>query len=206
METVKPEITDYLTEVIEPTCVAVQRRYFSYVDLDDLIQEAALWWYGPGQKFLPKYTTEDENYVRLRRSIYRWVQRYAEREKAHARGYEPIDQVRYSPRQILDMLPIAMDPDGIPDGGGVHDDGPHAKGNLAEGGDILATLIDVRRALAALTEDDLHFLTLVSDLAQDWDRVAAHTATLADSCRRRHARICERMARWLNDDTEEDAA
>jgi hypothetical protein len=62
------------------------------------------------------------------------------------------------------------------------------------------------RDLASLTEDDLHFLTLVSDLAQDWDRVAAHTATLADSCRRRHARICERMARWLNDDIEEDAA
>lgn len=196
------EITDHW-DVVEATVADVHFRYAKHVDRDDLLQEAAVWWYGPGQKYLPSYLT-DASLTRLRRSIWRWCARFAEREKATLAGYEPSDQVRYSPRQVLDMLQLAMDPDGLPDGGGVHE-GPAPKGNLAEGGDVLATLIDVRRALAVVPEADLHFLNLAHDLSLDWERVAAHMAGgLPDSLRRRYARIAERMARWLNKDLEDE--
>lgn len=198
------EIHPYM-EVVEATVGDVYRRFSAWVEREDLLQEAAVWWYGPGQTYLPTYLAEDENLRRLRRSLWRYVARYAEREKAHKRGYEPCDQLRYHPSEITSLLPLAMDPDGVPDGGGIKD-GPKPKGNLAEGGDVLAALIDVRRALSALTEDDLHFLTLAQDHAHDWDLLASYTGTLADSCRRRHARITERMARWLNNDEKEDYA
>lgn len=194
----------HLATIIGPTVADVYRRFGEWVDKDDLLQEAAVWWYGPAQKYLPEYLTEDENHVRLRRSIWRFVARFAEREKAHAIGYEPIDQVHYHPQEIIAVLPVALDPDGIPSAGGVSD-GPRAKTDPAEGGNSLAVLVDVRRALNTLTEDDIHFLSLVDDLHQDWDRIATHTATLADSARRRHLRIAERMARWLNN-VEETAA
>lgn len=187
------------TTLVKATVRDVTRKYGEWVDEDDLMQEAALWWYGPGQPYLHEYLTNDPKFVRIRRSIWRWCARYAEQEKASRRGYKPQDQVRYSPLEILRILPLAMDPDGIPDGGGVLE-GPRPKGNLAEGGDMLASLVDVRRALHALTEDDQHFLTLADDLRHDWERVATYTETLPDSARRRHARIAERMARWLNDD------
>jgi hypothetical protein len=196
------DMAPYLHGIVEPTVRDVWRRYGEDVDLDDLRQEAALWWYGPGQQYLQDYLDQDEKHVRLRRSIWRWCARYAERERAAHRGYSPVDQVRYSPVAILQMLPIALDPDGLPDGGGFRE-GPKPKGNLAEGGDVLAMLVDVRRAVHSLTFEDQAFLVLCEDLAGDWERVSANTGTLPDSVRRRHARIAERMARFLNNDLED---
>jgi hypothetical protein len=195
------DMEPYLHTIVEPTVADVHRRYGDDVDLDDLRQEAAVWWYGPGQQYVQQYVTEDDKHVRLRRSIWRWCARYAQAQRAEHRGYSPADQQRYLPAQIVQLLPVALDPDGIPDGGGFRE-GPKAKGNLAEGGDVLASLIDVRRGIAALDFDDQTFLVLAEDLACDWERVAANTSTLPDSCRRRHARIAERIARWLNNETE----
>jgi hypothetical protein len=189
--------------IVEPAVLDVWRRYRGDVDLDDLRQEAAVWWYGPGQKYVADYISEDAKHVRLRRSIWRWCARYAERERASRRGYNANDQQQYSAGMIASLLPVALDPDGIPDGGGVHE-GPKPHGNLAEGGDVLAMLVDVRRAIESLTYEDQTFLVLTEDLATDWDRVAANTGTLPDSTRRRHARIVERMARFLNNELEDD--
>jgi len=190
----------YLRAIVLPTVADVYRRFGDYVEFDDLVSEAAIWWYGRGQKYLTEYLTEDENHVRLRRSIWRHCAAYAQKEKGARVGYLPLDQYRYSPAEIVAIIPVALDPEGIPAGG--HHEGPKPKGNLAETGDLLAALVDVRRALHALDEDDLHFVQLVTDLRSDWDRIATHTGTLADSVRRRHARIAERMARWLNQDLE----
>jgi hypothetical protein len=192
----------YLHSIVEPTVFDVYRRYGDDVDLDDLRSEAAVWWYGRGQKYVQQYIAEDAKHVRLRRSIWRWCARYAEGERAAHRGYHAIDQIRYSATEILMLLPIALDPDGIPDGGGFRE-GPKPKGNLAEGGDVLAALVDVRRGVEALTFEDQTFLVLCEDLAQDWGRISANTGTLPDSVRRRHARIVERIARFLNNDLED---
>jgi len=201
------DMKPYLATIIEPTVTDVHHRWGEYVDYDDLLQEAAVWWYGPGQPYLEGYLAEDENHVRLRRSIWRFVARLAEREKAQARGYEPCDQVNYHAREIIAVLGVALDPDGTPSSGGADYSGmPTAKRDPAEGGDSMAVLVDVRRALSQLTEDDLHFLTLCQDLHLDWERIAQHTDILADSARRRHLRIAERMARWLNKTEEKNAA
>jgi hypothetical protein len=186
--------------VVSPVINDVHRRFRDHVDRDDLLQEAALWWYGPAQKYLERYLTEDANHVRLRRSLWRACAKYAQAEKAHRVGYRPVDQVRYAAGEIVALLPIALDPDGLPEVG--HADGPKPKGNLAEGGDVLASIVDIRRALGALTEDDVQFLTLVEDCRSDWPTVAGALEhnVLADSARRRHARIVERMARFLNNE------
>lgn len=192
----------YRHGVVEPTVRDVHRRFAQYVDLDDLLQEAAVWWYGEGQPYLPTWLAEDEKHVRLRRSIWRYVARYAQAEKAAKTGYHPDDQYRYSPAQVIDVLPVALDPVGIPGGQSVHDGGPVAHGNLAEGGDQLALLADVRRALIVLDGADVEYLDLVDHLHGDYDRVATYLGIQADSARRRHTRIAERMSRWLNNDQE----
>lgn len=186
-------------DIVNLTVYDVYRRYRDFVDVDDLRSEAAVWWYGPGQKYLDAYLTEDENHVRLRRSIWRHCARWAEGEKATQSGYHPDDQLRYRTSEILAILPTALDPEGTPEGGSVRE-GPAAKGNLAEGGIMLAVLVDVRRALGHLDEDDLHFLELCEELRHDWDRVVTYMDAdiLPDTARRRHARIVLRMSRWLN--------
>lgn len=188
-------------DLVNEVATVVRSRYSGYVQVADLRQECAVWWYSKGQRHLPAYL-EDEGLSRLRVALRRICEAYARSEKAHTDGYEPRDQYRYSPREVLDLIPVALDPDGMPERGYAHDgDAPTAKGNLAEGGDLLAALVDVRRALDALTEDDLHFLTLADDCSYDWERVAVrHGDVLPDSLRRRHARIAERMARWLSNE------
>lgn len=193
----------YMDGIVKPTVADVARRFADYVEAEDLMQEAALWWYGPGQQYLLEYLTADDNFVRLRRSIWRFVARYAQKEKAQKTGYEPEDQVVYRPDEIAALLPVAMDPEGLPAHGFPDESGIRTHNNKAEGGDVLAALVDVRRALSRLAEPDRHFLQLVEDLAQEWERIAAHTETQPDSARRRHARIIQRMARWLST-TDED--
>jgi hypothetical protein len=202
------EITPYLDSIVRPTVADVHRRWGEHVPLDDLMSEAAVWWYGPGQTYLPAYLAEDLNHVRLRRSIWRWCARYAEAEKAQQVGYEPVDQVVYSTREVLALIPLAMDPEGIPGGGGVADDGPKAKPNLAESGDVVAALIDVRRALDSLAEDDRRFLQVAEDVHHDWERVVTYLGAeiLPDTARRRHTRVVNRMTRYLNGNPEENAA
>jgi hypothetical protein len=189
-------------ELIRAVISRVWRQYKEFVEFDDLYQEAAIWWYGKGQKYLTEYLT-DETKGRISVSVYRHVATYAKAEKAQRTGYEPRDQYRYAPAEVFALIPIALDPDGLPTHG--HPEGPSPKGNLAEGGDVLAALIDVRRALDSLPEDDLHFLTLADDCSYEWERVAARVdGGVPDSLRRRHARIAERMARWLSNTLEVD--
>jgi hypothetical protein len=192
------EVDDHM-DLIDQAVAYVYRRYSEYVTSDDLRQEAYVWWYGKGQKHLPAYLADDQ-LGRVRLSISRWLDSYARKEKAAQAGYEPRDQYRYSPREVLDLIPIAIDPDGLPLVG--HHEGPAPHGNLAEGGDTLAALVDVRRGLDRLAEDDLHFLTLADDCSYDWERVASRhgDGVAPDNLRRRHARIAERIARWLSNE------
>jgi DNA-directed RNA polymerase specialized sigma24 family protein len=197
MEAVVIPMSDHL-DVVGPVLADVRSRWRDYVEQDDLYQEALLWWYGKGQKYLAEYL-EDENHVRLRRSLWRFVARYAQAEKAAKVGYLPLDQCRYAPAEVVALLPAALDPEGTPEFGG-QSEGPKAHGNLAEGGDILAALVDVRRAVEALAEDDVHFLQLVDDLRGDHDRAGELLGIQSDSVRRRYQRVIERMCRWLNNE------
>lgn len=192
-------VIDMDWDIARPVIADVLSRWRDYVEKADLCQEALLWWYGKAQPYLAEYL-EDENHVRLRRSLWRWLARYAQKEKAARVGYLPTDQYRYAPLEVAALLAAALDPDGTPEFSSGPSEGPKAKGNLAEGGDILAALVDVRRAVEALTEDDVHFLTVVDDQRGDYDRAGELLGIQADSVRRRYQRTIERMCRWLNNE------
>jgi hypothetical protein len=104
---------------------------------------------------------------------------------------EAFVQVRYRAREVLELLPVAMDPDGLPDGGGIKD-GPRAHGNLAEGGDVLASLVDVRRGLARLSADDHEYLDVLRVWRWEYEHIASLTSVEPDSVRRKVARIARR--------------
>lgn len=198
------DILPYWDAVVLPVVKAAASRYAGYLEQDDLGQEAAVWWYqDSSQKHLPAYL-EEEGFTRLRRSLWRALAKVGEIERSARVGYEPHDQVTYRPADVDKILPLALDPMGIPDGGGVPDiTGIRAHGNLAEGGDVLASLLDVRAAIRSLTSGDEGFLRNVEQHRRDWDAVAELTGTLPDSVRRRHARIVERLARSLNNEIED---
>lgn len=195
-ETETISMIDHL-DLVERVVGGVHVKYRGWVEWDDLVSEAAVWWYGRGQKHLAEYLEDQPHQTRLRRSIWRHLSVYAEREKAARSGYRPEDQYRYSAGEIVTLLPLALDPAGLPQPG--HNErGPKPTGNQAEGGNLAASLADIRRALEHLPTHDRHFLDLVEDRHHDWESVASTTQVLPDSARRRYTRIAERLARWLN--------
>jgi hypothetical protein len=134
--------------------------------------------------------------------VWRAARDVAEKYRRQAESPDPYVQVRYSASEILHLLPVALDPQGIPDGGGIRDEGPKPHGNLAEGGDVMASLIDVRRALAFLHDDDVAFLRWLDRLRWNHELAGIGLDIAPDSVRRRASRICERLARWLNNESE----
>lgn len=194
----RPDITPYLG-MVKGKAREVARHYSGHTTVEDLVQEIALWWYSADPRLLATYL-EDDGLSRLRRSVFRVAREAAEKSRRGSGEYDPaFVQARYRAAEILQVIPVALDPHGLPDGGGVHDEGPRApKGNLAEGGEVLATLVDVRRALKQLDADDHDYLLLVNRHRWNYEEAGELLGLLPDSARRRVARICERMARWLN--------
>lgn len=176
----------------------VLRQYAGYIEADDLHQEVHIWWLAQKPALLIEYIA-DPRQLRLRRAVWRVARDAAEKYKRQVASPDPYHQVRYSGGEVLALLPVALDPEGLPDGGGMHD-GPKAHGNLAEGGDVLASVIDVRRALDFLSDDDVAYLHWLERLRWNYELAGIGLNIAADSVRRRLARICERMARWLNNE------
>jgi hypothetical protein len=143
----RPPIENFLP-LIRAKAQEVHREHVGYVELEDLVQEVAVWWLTTNAATLREYAYEPRQ-LRLRRAIWRVARDAAVKYRRQYGHDEAFVQLRYRAREVLDLLPVAMDPDGLPDGGGIKD-GPRAHGNLAEGGDVLASLVDVRRGLARL--------------------------------------------------------
>ena len=196
----RPEIEPWLP-LIHGKCREVARRFRGYVERDDLVSEVAIWWFSSPESTLTAYVA-DERPLRLSKAVWRVAYGAAKRARDAYGPDRPFVQERYAPRQVLELIPIALDPEGLPDGGGFSE-GPKPKGNLAESGDLLAALVDVRRALHALPVEDRDALVLVDQLRWDMDRAAAAFGIEPDSARRRIARIAQRLANWLNRDDDE---
>lgn len=195
-----PDITPHLA-LVRGKCRELLRQYAGYVELDDLMQEVHIWWLAQRPELLEEYLA-DPRKLRLRRAVWRAARDVAEKYRRQAESPDPYVQVRYSSAEIMQLLPVALDPEGIPDGGGIRDDGPRPHGNLAEGGDVLASLVDVRRALAFLSDDDHQYLVWLDGLRWNYELAGIGLNIAADSVRRRAARIGERLARWLNHESE----
>lgn len=200
----RPDIETWLP-LIRRKCTEVAREYPGYVELEDLVQEVAVWWLTAKPEHLWDYI-QDPDKMRLRRSVWRVADGYAKKAKAWFGPEGRFVQARYSGRLVMDLMPVALDPDGLPDGGGVADGGPRAHGNLAEGGDVLASLVDVRLALErGLPDEDQLYLLQVQAARWNYDLLGQLQEVEPDTVRRRVARIAQRCANWLNNEEDEAA-
>lgn len=68
-------------------------------------------------------------------------------------GYDPNDQFYYGRTLVQELIPLAVDGPMPPAKGPT--DGPAPGGDPAEGGNTLAMILDVRRAMADLPFNDL---------------------------------------------------
>jgi hypothetical protein len=132
------------------------KRYL--VTPEDCKQEIYLWAYSDsGKRWIEKRLERDpQQTTRIRYKLRSVAKGYAEKMKAEKVGYSVDDIHWYSTTQIVALLPLALDDTfngfGSPDydGDKPSGDGPRAKRNPAETGDLTAMVLDIRRALKAL--------------------------------------------------------
>jgi DNA-directed RNA polymerase specialized sigma24 family protein len=148
----------------------IYRRYKKYVDLDDVKQECFKWAmtrnaYITEQINEPNEERRKHNEQRIAYQMRRVAERYARKEKAIKSGYQTADEAYYESATLGRLLPFVIA--SVIDGTVleqvqqmIQDGLPKGKSSPAESGNLLATLIDIKRGYLHLDKDEQTLLRL----------------------------------------------
>ena len=159
-----------LNDIVPSVVSLVHRRYRKYVDRADLTQEAYAWLMTRVVYFNGLLEEESEsirlaNQRRIGWQMKRAVERYARKEKATRSGYQTNDESFYDVITIAQLLPYVIasvvNDTAIEQAQNLVNDGtPRKPSAPSEGGNLLATLIDIKKAYELLDEDEQKILRL----------------------------------------------
>ena len=159
-----------LNDIVPSVVSLVHRRYRKYVDRADLVQEAYAWLMTRVVYFNGLLEEENEtvrlaNQRRIGWQMKRAIERYARKEKATRSGYQTNDESFYDVITIAQLLPYVIasvvNDAAIEQAQNLVNDGtPRKPSAPAEGGNLLATLIDIKKAYELLDEDEQKILRL----------------------------------------------
>ena len=159
-----------LNDIVPSVVTLVHRRYRKYVDRADLVQEAYAWLMTRVVYFNGLLEEENEtvrlaNQRRIGWQMKRAVERYARKEKATRSGYQTNDESFYDVITIAQLLPYVIasvvNDTAIEQAQNLVNDGtPRKPSAPSEGGNLLATLIDIKKSYELLDEDEKKILRL----------------------------------------------
>ena len=164
MNQLHPSIPDITASVAN----VIMRRFRGYVDKEDVIQECYSW-YLSRASHLDSLLNEEStvqrviNEKRIAWQMKRSAERYARKEKAVRTGYKPGDEASYDTVVIAQLLPhviaSVIDNTVLEQAQNLINDGqPKKQSAPAEGGNLLATLIDIKKAYLKLDVVDKDIL------------------------------------------------
>ena len=164
------ELHPQLNDLVPSVVTVVHRRYRKYVDRADLTQEAYAWVMARVTYFNGLLEEDNDavrliNQKRIAFQMRRAIERYARKEKAARSGYQTNDESFYDTVTIAQLLPYVIasvvNDTAIEQAQNLINDGtPRKPAAPAEGGNLLATLIDIKKAYESLDEDDKNILRL----------------------------------------------
>lgn len=164
------ELHPIVYELVPAVASTIHRRYKSYVEKDDIKQECMTWavtrsGYIHEQMSEPNQEIRSHNESRIAYQMRRVAERYARREKASKSGYQTSDEVYYETAKLGQLLPFVIA--SVVDGTVleqvqqmIQDGQPKGKSSPAEGGGLLATLIDIKQSFLKLDIQDQTILRL----------------------------------------------
>ena len=164
------ELHPVVYDLVPSVAGTIYRRYKNYVERDDIKQECMAWAmtrtaYITEQLNEPNEERRRHNEQRIAYQMRRVAERYARKEKASKSGYQTTDEAYYESASIGQLLPFVIA--SVIDGTVleqvqqmVQDGQPKGKSSPAEGGNLLATLIDIKRAYLQLDVDEQKLLRL----------------------------------------------
>jgi len=158
------ELHPILADLVPAVANSITRKVKGWVERDDLKQELYLWVLGRQSQYLDQLNEENKqkrehNVSRLAFQMRRIAEKYARREKARKAGYQTTDEAFYDTATIAQLMPhiLASVIEGtvLEQAQELINDGqPRKQSTPAEGGNLLAILIDVKRSYLKLNEDD----------------------------------------------------
>lgn len=159
-----------LQDIIPSVVTTILRRYRTYVEKGDLTQEAWAFVLAKADLFNEQLGVESElqqkwNEKKVAWQIRRNLERYARKEKASKSGYQINDEAYYDSVTIGQLLPFviksfvnntALEQSQIL----INDGTPRKPSAPAEGGNLLAMLVDIKKAYEMLDKEDQKILAL----------------------------------------------
>jgi RNA polymerase sigma factor (sigma-70 family) len=164
------ELHPTLTEIAPGVATAIYRRYRGYVEKEDVLQECYLWATSRNASLVEQLNEENAlrrmaNERRIAWQMKRHAERYARKEKANKSGYKTADEAFYDTTTIAQLLPfviksVALDTALEQSQVLLNDGQPRKQSAPAEGGNLLATLVDIKKAYQKLEKEDQEILSL----------------------------------------------
>lgn len=164
------ELNPILDEVIASVVTVTFRRYRKFVERIDLKQEAYTFVYAKAEQFNESLAIDNDiqrgfNEKKIAWQIKRHLERYARKEKATKSGYQTNDEAFYDTVTISQLLPhvissIVNDTALEQAQNMINDGTPRKPSAPAEGGNLLAILIDIKKSYEMLDKDDQEILRL----------------------------------------------
>lgn len=159
-----------LDDLVPSVVTTIQRRYRAFTERSDLLQEAWAFVLSRAEQFNELLEIDNEvqrkwNEKRIAWQIRRNLERYARKEKAAKSGYQINDEAYYDTVTIAQLLPfviksVVLDTALEQSQVMVNDGTPKKPSAPAEGGNLLAMLVDIKKSYERLDKDEQEILRL----------------------------------------------
>lgn len=163
------ELNPSIYDIVPSIAYSVSQRYGKFVERDDIKQECYNWAltrasYINDQLSEPDTDKRRHNEQKIAWQMLRVAERYARKEKASRSGYQTNDEVYYERATLAQLLPFVIA--SVIDGTVleqaqemVKDGQPRGSSSPAEGGNLLAILLDIKKGYVKLDADEQQLLT-----------------------------------------------
>jgi len=197
------ELHPNVYDIVPAVSQSIYNRFKAYVDRDDIKQECLKWAltraeYINEQLSEPDTKKRQHNESRVAYQMRRVAERYARKEKAIKSGYQITDEAYYESATLSQLLPfvIASVLDGtvLEQAQEMIQDGmPRGSSSPAEGGNLLAVLIDIKKAYLRLDEYNRNILILRHHEHFTLAQIAASMGCAVSTAERRCLNALRRM-------------
>jgi RNA polymerase sigma factor (sigma-70 family) len=159
-----------LDELVPSVVYTIHRKYRQWVEKGDLLQEGWAFVLSRADQFNELLSDESDiqrkwNEKKIAWQIRRTLERYARKEKAAKSGYQINDETYYDTVTIAQLLPFviksfvldtALEQSQVL----VNDGTPKKPSAPAEGGNLLAMLVDIKKGYEKLDKEEQDILRL----------------------------------------------
>lgn len=165
-----PELHPTLYQLVPSVSYLIAKKFKGWVERQDIKQECYLWAIGRSEQFNqllsePDLAKREQNERRIAYQMRRMAERFARKEKARKSGYQTSDEAFYDTSTIAQLIPFVIA--SVVEGTVLeqaqemlNDGSPRKQSTPAEGGNLLAILIDIKRAYLKIEQEDKTILQM----------------------------------------------